>query len=93
MHVSWATPSGFFTAVTLMQCGDSDDDSETCINHNVTHVTTLTVRRSDGTVLTLVVWQDRDDVLSYRVNGDEPDPGNKSTGVTLLNHCIANEFS
>ena len=95
IHISWATPSGFFTAVTLMQCLDSGDDNDdsTCIHHNVTSVTTLAVRRSDGTVLTLIVWQDRDDVLSYRVNEDEHNPGNKDSGAALLNHFIANIFS
>ena len=65
IRVSWATPSGFFTRMTLRQCRDSGDPSDDCISHNVTNVTTVSVSRSNGTLLTLVVWQGRDDVLSY----------------------------
>ena len=50
-----------------MQCHDSVDASDDCISHDVTNVTTFSVSRSNGTLLTLVVWQDRDDVLSYDV--------------------------
>ena len=74
IRVSWATPIGFFTRITLMQC--RDDASDVCINHDVTDVTTVSVSRTNGTLLTIVVWQDRDDVLSCRVqtepNDDEP---------------------
>ena len=67
IRVSWATPSGFFTTITLMQCRDSVDTSDDCISHDVTDVTTLSVSRSSGTLLSLVVWQDRDDVVSYDI--------------------------
>ena len=70
-----------------MQCGDSNDDSETCISHDVTNVTTLAVRRSDGTILTLVVWQDRDDVLVYRVTMS-PDSNSGTTSDDVLLHRI-----
>ena len=67
IRVSWATPSGFFTTITLMQCRDSVDTSDDCISHDVTDVTTLSVSRSSGALLSLVVWQDRDDVVSYDI--------------------------
>ena len=67
IRVSWATPSGFFTTITLRQCRDSVDTSDDCISHDVTDVTTLSVSSSNGTHLTLVVWQDRDDVLIHVV--------------------------
>ena len=70
-----------------MQCGDSNDDSETCISHDVTNVTTFTVRRSDGTVLTLIVWQDRDDVLVYRVTISS-DSNSGTTSDDVLVHRI-----
>ena len=67
IRVSWATPSGFFTTITLRQCRDSVDTSDDCISHDVTDVTTLSVSRSSGALLSLVVWQDRDDVVSYDI--------------------------
>ena len=77
IRVSWATPSGLFTRMTLMQCRDNGDSSDVCVNHDVTEVTTLSVSRSNGTLLTLVVWQDRDDVLSYdvRIDSNSGDSG------------------
>ena len=77
IRVSWATPSGFFTRMTLTQCRDSGDPSDDCISHDVTNVTTFSVSRSNGTLLTLVVWQDRDDVLSYdvRIDSNSGDSG------------------
>ena len=73
IRVSWTTPFGFFTTLSLIQCRDSNDDSENCITHDVTDVTTLSVNRSNGTLFTLVVWQDRDDVLSYQFEIDSGD--------------------
>ena len=50
-----------------MQCRDSVDTTDDCISHDVTNVNSLIVDRTNGTVLTLVVWQDQDDVLNYQI--------------------------
>ena len=86
IRVSWATPSGFFTMITLMQCSDSVDTPDVCISHDVTDVITFSVSRSDGTLLTLVVWQDRDDVLSHQVHMfSEANDSNSGEGRGIYN--------
>ena len=67
IHVSWDPPTGDFTRVMLYQCHDPDDEYDACVGHDVTDVSSLTVSQSDGEQLKLVVWQDRDDVLTYYV--------------------------
>ena len=52
----------------MMQCRSSSDIYDDCLRHDVTGETTLIVSRNDGDWMTLVVWQDRDDVLSYQVS-------------------------
>ena len=52
----------------MMQCRSSSDIYDDCLRHDVTGETTIIVSRNDGDWMTLVVWQDRDDVLSYQVS-------------------------
>ena len=61
--ITWAAPVGFFTRITVRQCFLN----ATCVADHViaAGVNSLTVRESDGTEMTLMVWQDRDAVLSY----------------------------
>ena len=82
-HVSWDPPTGDFTRVILYQCHDRDDEYDACIAHDVINVTSLTVRRSDGDWLTLVWWQDRDDVLvhTFTIDPDYVPPGSSDDGM------------
>ena len=62
--ITWQTPTGFFTRVTVQQCVDNDGP---CLVHSVvTFVNTLTVSKSNGTELELIVWQDGDPVLRHQ---------------------------
>ena len=68
VQLTWPAPTSFFTALTMVQCHNADDSHQSCLHHDVTDVTTLIVIRDDGEWLTLVLWQDLDDVLSYRIS-------------------------
>ena len=61
--ITWAAPVGFFTRITMKQCFVNT----TCVQDHVISagVNELSVRESDGTEMTLMLWQDRDAVLSY----------------------------
>ena len=61
--ITWAAPVGFFTRITVKQCLVNT----TCVADHVISagVNVLEVRESDGTEMTLLLWQDRDAVLSY----------------------------
>ena len=61
--ITWAAPVGFFTRITMKQCFLNT----TCVQDHVipAGVNELSVRESDGTEMTLMLWQDRDAVLSY----------------------------
>ena len=67
----------------LMQCRANNDLSETCISHDITNVNTITLTGSDGTIFTLVIWQDRDDVLRYRF-GVKSESSGQNSGKTRL---------
>ena len=87
MHMSWDPPTGDFTRVMLYQCHDPDDEYDECVSHDVTDISSLTVSRSDGERLKLVVWQDRDDVLVHRVPMS-PDSNSGTTSDDVLVHRI-----
>ena len=61
--ITWEAPVGFFTRITVKQCFVNT----TCVADHVipAGVNELSVRESDGTEMTLMLWQDRDAVLSY----------------------------
>ena len=79
IHVFWELSAGDFTRITLVQCHDPHDEYDACARHDVTNVMSLTVSQRHGEWLTLVVWQDRDDVLSYRISVESAEPTQKST--------------
>ena len=89
IQVSWAAPSGYFTALTLIQCHDADEEHESnCSRHDVTNVTALIVNRTDGTVLTLVVWQDGENVLSYQIPLQSDSSETKQNGIATWGICV-----
>ena len=82
IQVSWASPSGHITAMTLIQCHDADEEHESnCSRHDVKNVNTLVVNSTDGTVLTLAVWQDGDKVLSCLIPLQSDSSETKQNGI------------
>ena len=86
--ISWETPTGFFTRVTVQQCNSNDG---LCSEpYDVTGVNTLDVSESDGTELELIVWQNQDPVLRYRLSLKDKD--NKSGKMLNLDLVESSKF-
>ena len=63
----------YHTRGFIEQCRDDVIDASACIEHDVTtdYSGGLTVSRLNGTSLSLVVYQDRDEVVRLRLAQDE----------------------
>ena len=65
IFVEWSIPQVYHTRGFIEQCRDDVIDASACIDHDVTtdYSGGLTVSRLNGTSLSLVVYQDRDEVV------------------------------
>ena len=63
--LAWSMPATYYTRAFVEQCTEGTAVNATCIVHDVTSEVTngLAVNRLNGTSLSLVVYQDRDEVL------------------------------
>ena len=78
IFVEWSIPHVYHTRGFIEQCRDDVIDASACIEHDVTmdYSGGLTVNRLNGTSLSLVVYQDRDEVVRLRLAQDEKSKNN-----------------
>ena len=78
IFIEWRIPRVYHTRAFIEQCRDDVIDASACIEHDVTmdYSGGLTVNRLNGTSLSLVVYQDRDEVVRLRLAQDEKSKNN-----------------
>ena len=79
--LAWSMPATYYTRAFVEQCTEGTAVNATCIVHDVTSEVTngLAVNRLNGTSLSLVVYQDRDEVL--RLPFTQEESSKKGSGI------------
>ena len=80
--IGWSIPPVYHTLAIIEQCFDDVTTDTPCIEHDVTSSQSggLTVSRLNGTSLSLVVYQDRDEVVRLPLTQKDSDVKDDDTG-------------
>ena len=96
--IGWSIPPVYHTLAIIEQCFDDVTTDTPCIEHDVTSSQSggLTVSRLNGTSLSLVVYQDRDEVVRLRLaqedSNDKDDDTSWSVEQSVILPISAEEF-
>ena len=90
IFIGWSIPPVYHTLALIEQCSDDVATDAPCIDHDVTSDQSggLTVRRLNGTSLSLVVYQDRDEVVRLGLAQEDRSDKDDDTGWSVEHSVI-----
>ena len=86
--IGWSIPPVYHTLAIIEQCSDDVTTDTLCIEHDVTSNPSIGLSRLNGTSLSLVVYQDRDEVVRLRLAQEESNDKDDDTGWSVEQSVI-----